>query len=74
MRGFTRGDRVAHTQYGTGTLTDADEYHTTVDFDEHGVRKFVTNLVVLASTEVAAPERRAKNRRRISPAAAHPRQ
>jgi hypothetical protein len=45
MRGLIKGDRVLHAQYGTGTLTDVNEYyHTVIDFDEHGAHKFVTNL------------------------------
>lgn len=57
MKGFTAGDRVLHAQYGTGTLTNVNEFHTVIDFDEHGVRKFVTNLVALERSQVAAPER-----------------
>ncbi len=64
MKGFTKGDRVLHAQYGTGTLTDVNEYHTVIDFDEHGPRKFVTNLVAIESTRVPAPERPAKAVRR----------
>ncbi len=60
MRNFTAGDRVQHAQYGAGTLTDVNPYHTVIDFDEHGIRKFVTNLVALEPTEIAAPERRVK--------------
>ncbi len=69
MKGFAKGDRILHAQYGTGTLTDVNEYHTVIDFDEHGVHKFATNLVALEPTQVSAPERRAKVRRRgLSPA------
>ncbi len=64
MKGFTKGDRVLHAQYGTGTLTDVNEYHTVIDFDEHGPRKFVTNLVVIEASRVPAPERPAKAVRR----------
>ncbi len=58
MKGFDKGDRVVHQQYGAGTLTDVNEYHTVIDFDEHGVRKFVTSIVALEKTTIPAPERR----------------
>ncbi|MFB3855076.1 MAG: hypothetical protein ACE148_14805 [Vicinamibacterales bacterium] len=58
MAGFARGDRVAHEHYGPGTLTDINEYHTVIDFDDHGVRKFSTSMVVLQHTLLPAPERR----------------
>lgn len=50
--------------YGSGTLTEVNEYHTVIDFDEHGVRKFVTRLVVLESTDEPAPARRKPVRRK----------
>lgn len=65
MRGFGKGDRVVHEQYGAGTLAEVNEFHTVIDFDEHGVRKFVTNMVSLQRTVIPAPPRpaRAGNRR-----------
>ncbi len=57
MKGFDKGDRVVHQQYGAGTLTEVNEYHTVIDFDEHGVRKFVTSIVTLEPTTIPAPER-----------------
>jgi len=65
MKSFSTGDRVLHFQYGTGTLTDVNQYHTVIDFDEHGIHKFVTNLVALERTEIAAPERRMKSGRSV---------
>lgn len=63
-----KGDRVAHFQYGAGTVTDLDIYHTVIDFDGHGLRRFVTNRVVLERTEDPGPtpsERRAAEQRRL---------
>ncbi len=57
MKGLTKGDRVLHAQYGTGTVTDVNEYHTLIDFDAHGLRKFVTSLVVFEPTKTVAPAR-----------------
>ena len=58
MKRLDKGDRVAHQQYGAGTLTDVNEYHTVIDFDEHGVHKFITSMVMLEPTTIPAPERR----------------
>jgi hypothetical protein len=60
-----KGDRVSHGQYGLGTITEVDVYHTVIDFDEHGVRRFVTGIVVLdrSSTPAPPPRERAPARR-----------
>lgn len=50
-----KGDRVAHQQYGTGTITERDVYHTVIDFDAHGVKRFATDRVVLEPTSVPSP-------------------
>ena len=71
MRIFSKGARVAQPTYGPGTITDADAHHTVIDFDNHGLRKFVTSLVVLESTNEPAPER-IKSARRTKRAAAAP--
>ena len=58
----SKGDRVAHGDYGPGTITDLDIYHTVIDFDAHGSRRFVTSRVVLERTSDPGPtaaERRA---------------
>jgi hypothetical protein len=43
MKFFVPGDRVSQAQYGHGTVTRADEYHTSIDFDDHGPRTFSTS-------------------------------
>jgi len=45
------GDRVQQEQYGAGTVTLLDVYHTVVDFDGHGLRRFVTNRIVVERTD-----------------------
>ncbi len=60
MRSFDKGDRVVHEQYGAGTLADVNDFHTVIDFDEHGVRKFVTSMVSLERTQIPAPPRPAR--------------
>lgn len=55
MRAYTKGDRVSQPQYGAGTITDVTDRYTVIDFDEHGVRTFVTSLVTLEATNAPAP-------------------
>jgi hypothetical protein len=57
MKGFAKGDRVVQEQYGAGTLTAVNEYHTVIDFDEHGEHRFITSMVMLERTNTPAPER-----------------
>jgi len=57
MRLFSKGDRVTQPNYGAGTVTEANAYHTVIEFDEHGVRTFVTDRVVLEPTDEPAPAR-----------------
>ena len=64
MQPYAKGDRVSHSQYGPGTLTDINEHHTVIDFDNHGTHRFVTRLVVLESTNEPPPPRASRARRR----------
>lgn len=71
MRLHAKGDRVVQPQYGVGTVTDFNAHHTVIDFDEHGVRRFVTNLVTLEpSSEPAPPRARGKGRAKVAKAKA----
>jgi hypothetical protein len=63
MASFKVGDRVTQANYGHGTITGADDHHTVIEFDEHGVRTFATSMVVLERTSEPAPARAAKARR-----------
>ena len=55
MHSYLAGDRVTHSQYGDGTVTTVDTYHTRIKFDAHGPRTFVTGQVVLTRSDTAAP-------------------
>ena len=69
MQVLDAGQTVRHTQYGVGTITESDSERTTVEFDDHGVKKFVTSIW---SAEVVGdvPGRPAKPKRRRSAKAA----
>ena len=67
MPTYTAGKRVTQEHYGSGTVLESNEHHTVIDFDEHGVRRFVTMMVNLKATTVAAPskaKKRTKSRSR----------
>jgi hypothetical protein len=54
---------VVHTQYGDGTVTSVNEYHTVIEFDAHGTRTFQSPRVVLTESNTPAPEKpRAKKK------------
>ena len=52
---YKPGRRVSQDQYGSGTVIECNEQHTVIDFDDHGVRKFVTRMVNLTNSTTAAP-------------------
>jgi hypothetical protein len=64
VKGFGAGNRVTHADYGAGTITSSDERYTVIEFDEHGRRMFITDMVALSKTDTPAPDRPAKARRK----------
>jgi len=61
------GQCVEHARYGVGIATDSNEARTTIDFYEHGPKKFVTELFEAQILAEAPPRPR---RPRAVPAAA----
>jgi hypothetical protein len=64
MRAFAAGDRITHKQYGDGTVTSVNEFHTKIDFDEHGPRTFVSSRVDLTPAASAAPVKAKTSRKK----------
>jgi hypothetical protein len=67
---FDEGQRVRHAVYGRGVTTGSDGGYTSVQFDEHGTRTFVTAMLELET--LSAPHAweagpRGKNRPRDTP-------
>jgi hypothetical protein len=60
---YSTGDRVSQEQYGHGTVKVVNEYHTVIDFDEHGARTFATPMVRLERSQTPAPVKATKSRR-----------
>lgn len=64
MKLYTKGSRVTQSSYGSGTVTSSDERYTVIEFDEHGRRVFLTEVVTLAKSDQPAPNKPAKEKRK----------
>ena len=72
MKALPEGQYIKHFQYGFGVVTESDAERTTIDFDLHGVKKFVTGLMVVELSSEVPPKRRRTKRRKKAPAAIAP--
>lgn len=70
MKLYTKGSRVTQATYGSGTVTSSDEKYTVIEFDEHGRRVFLTDVVTLTKSDSPAPNKPTKAKRRKADAAA----
>ncbi len=72
MQILRQAQYLKHNQYGLGVVTASNADRTTIDFDLHGIKKFVTSLLVVELLPGAAPARAAlpKHRAKKSPASA----
>ena len=52
------GQFVRHAHYGLGTVVACDDDRTTVDFDEAGLKKFVTSLASFEIVEGQTPRKK----------------
>lgn len=65
MQVLDAGQTVRHVQYGVGTVTESDSDRTTVEFDDHGMKKFVTSIWSAEVVgEIAGRPTRPKRRRK----------
>ncbi len=70
MKALAEGQYVKHFQYGCGVIRESDDERTSIDFDLHGIKKFVTSLMVVEPAEGTPPKRSRSNRRKKATAAA----
>ncbi|HTZ99430.1 MAG TPA: hypothetical protein VMB02_03800 [Candidatus Aquilonibacter sp.] len=66
MKALQKGAYIKHFQYGLGVVTESDSERTSIDFDLHGMKKFVTTIMVVELAEGTPPPRK---RARKKPAA-----
>jgi len=65
---LAEGQAVRHEQYGTGIVTESNTERTTIDFDDYGVKKFVTSIWTAELIGDPPAERPARRRSRRRPA------
>lgn len=63
MQVLRQAQYIKHSQYGLGVVTASDAERTTIDFDLHGIKKFITSLMVVELMSGSAPPRPAPARR-----------
>ena len=64
MKILAEGLYVKHFQYGCGVVTESNEERTSIDFDDHGLKKFVTSMMVVEPAEGTPPKRLGSKRRK----------
>jgi len=64
MKALQEGAYIKHFQYGLGVVTESDNERTSIDFDLHGMKKFVTSLMVVEPAEGTPPKRSRSKRRK----------
>jgi hypothetical protein len=64
LKGLSEGKYIKHFQYGLGVITQTDADRTSIDFDIHGMKKFVTSLMVVEPAEGTPPKRKRASRRK----------
>jgi hypothetical protein len=55
MKAIPEGQYVKHYRYGMGVVTESDERQTSIDFDVHGLKRFVTALLVVELSKLTPP-------------------
>src|ERR1700732_1349848 len=58
MKALEKGAYIKHFQYGLGVVTESNSDRTSIDFDLHGMKKFVTSIMVVDAAEGTPPKRR----------------
>jgi hypothetical protein len=62
VKALPKGKYIKHFLYGFGVITESNEDRTSIDFDIHGMKKFVTSLMVVDFAEGTPPKRPRRRR------------
>jgi len=65
---YGKGNRVTQANYGAGTVMSSDDKYTVIEFDLHGRRVFLTDMVTLGKTDEPAPNKPVREKRKKSAA------
>ncbi len=60
-------DRVSHTKFGAGTIKEVGSRYITIMFDDHGLKKFLTQMVQLERSDVPPRPKPVKTAQAESP-------
>ena len=58
MKALEEGAYIKHFQYGLGIVTESNSDRTSIDFDAHGMKKFVTSMMVVDHADGTPPKKR----------------
>jgi hypothetical protein len=68
---FSQGTQVEHQKFGLGSVVSSSEERIVIKFDDHGEKKFVTNMVMgsLKKSDRQPPaEKKGARRKKAAPA------
>ena len=63
---FDVGSRLSEPTYGLGSVIAVEDAYLRIDFDEHGVKKFLTSLATFVSSKEPAPNRAGRRKRKTA--------
>ena len=63
---FDVGSRLSEPTYGLGSVIAVEDAYLRIDFDEHGVKKFLTSLATFVSSKEPAPNRAGRRNRKTA--------
>jgi len=73
VKAFKESQYLKHAQYGFGVVTESDTERTTIDFETHGKKKFVTSMVQVELVDGDPPKAaRGSRRKKAAAKAAEP--
>ena len=67
---YSQGAQVEHQKFGLGTVMSSSDERIVIKFDDHGEKKFVTNLVMGSlkkSDRLPPAEKKRASRKKASP-------
>lgn len=66
MKPLPEGQYIKHFQYGLGVVIESDEERTSIEFNDHGPKLFVTSIMVVEIAEGEPPKRKRAKRTKKS--------
>ena len=63
---FDVGARISEPTYGVGSVIAVEDAYTRIDFDEHGIKKFLTSLARFEHSNAPAPAGARRRKRKAA--------